>query len=179
MNPIKEFARRAAKVAKANRVPGFRAVRKINPGVVRQGLEMTDENGCHPLALAIRQPHAELILRRLKKLENRVWNMPHATGWFYLYASPARSNDYYRDGLAPGYDVAPKFMMDFPSRKEAQTGGIIGAFHISEWVNADSADAADPFFIGPYAAVITDVRRLPFTPVQGRLGFFRVDVPKL
>lgn len=181
-NPaITRLAARAAAI-----VSGFQPVqpapeRTKRTGVVKAALKITDANGCHPLALAIQQPYAELILRRLKRVENRVWTMPHVTGWVYLHASPARSASKYAQIVEDAFDQDPKnqaFMLDFPSRKQAQTGGIVGAMFIEKWITASDPEADDPFFIGPYAAVITNVRRLPFHPMKGRLGFFDVSLPQ-
>lgn len=184
MKPNPAITRLAARAAAI--VSGFQPVqpapeRTKRTGVVKAALKITDANGCHPLALGIRQPYAELILRRFKKLENRPWIMPHATGWFYIHATPSKSSDAYAAGLVTALEEdtpAQAFMMDFPSRKQAQTGGIVGAMHIEKWITAADPEADDPFFIGPYAAVITNVRRLPLYPIKGRLGFFDVNLPQ-
>lgn len=176
---ILAFAPQAAAIARKHGTGKRIKPRRQNQGIVKRSLKITDENGVHPLALAVRQPHAELILRGLKKPENRTWKMPHVTGWIYLYASPAKTIADFDQGLVTARETTPLFITDFPSRKQAETGGIVGAIFIEKWISADDPEASDPYFIGPYAAYVTQVRRLPLQPLRGSLGFFPVKVPKL
>ncbi len=53
------------------------------------------------------------------------------------------------------------------------TGGIIGAMHIVDCVNASD----DPFWMGPHGYVIDQVVKLPFHACKGSLGFFDVTLP--
>jgi predicted transcriptional regulator len=55
-------------------------------------------------ALSIRQPYAELILRRIKKIEYRTRPTSIIGERFYIYASlgPGDPRDFARIGLGPG-----------------------------------------------------------------------------
>ena len=49
-------------------------------------------------------------------------------------------------------------------------GGIVGAVDIVDCVTESDSD----WFSGPYGYVLRDPKPLPFRPVRGQLGFFRV-----
>jgi hypothetical protein len=59
---------------------------------------------------------------------------------------------------------------DFPGLERIfiERGGIIGIAEIVDCVACSSS----PWFVGPYGFVLRNARRLPFKPLQGRLGLF-------
>ena len=61
-------------------------------------------------------------------------------------------------------------IIDFPSREEFQTGGIVGSVEIVECVNNSSS----LWFVGPYGFVLKNAQNTLFKPMKGRLGFFDV-----
>jgi hypothetical protein len=112
--------------------------------------------------LSIRQPWAWLIAVGLKDVENRDWPTKFR-GQFLVHAAkrvPSES-ELRQIELTQGVVI---------DRAALRFGGIVGCtrlvdcvtFHRSKW------------FSGSYGFVLADSKPLPFTPLLGKLGFFRL-----
>jgi hypothetical protein len=123
--------------------------------------------------LSIRQPWAHMIVHGPKRYENRTWGASypaiHFRGPFLIHASAGMTMDEYQDAIAFARECG---FMAVPSFKEckANAGGIVGAAVVDQVVR----DSSSPWFVGPIALRLTDVRPLPFTPCKGALGFFKL-----
>lgn len=120
-------------------------------------------------ALTIKQPWCHFILEGKKDVENRSW-LTHYRGPVLIHAAAKPRDIYLEDeeeiGAALGYPY-PKEL----STREAPLGGIVGVVDIVDCVERHSS----PWYIpGNFAFELRNPRRLPFVPLKGKLGFFKV-----
>jgi hypothetical protein len=122
-------------------------------------------------ALSIRQPWAWLIVHGFKDVENREWPT-NFRGRVLIHAGKAMPRSYYDEqvGALARHGLLPA---GFPIYDELARGGIVGEARIVDCVQGHPS----PWYIdGQHAFVLRDARPLPFYPVNGRLGFFDVQV---
>lgn len=141
------------------------------------------------LALSVRQPWATSIVHFGKPVENRVWKgtylkmqmgrMPVGTQ-FLIHSSKGITQDdidEWKDLLnerplcKPTWDRVNE--AGTPKYRDLPRGGIIGVARFVGWVTEHSS----PWFVGPGALVLDEVKALPFTPCKGMLGFFKPVLP--
>lgn len=113
--------------------------------------------------LAIKQPHAWLIVNGYKDIENRSWSTSYRGPLLVLSSKqPAMSipetKAYFRG-------------VKLPLPKVWELGGIVGYVEVVDCVTSHPSG----WFSGPYGLVLTNARPLPFYPYKGRLGLF--DIP--
>jgi hypothetical protein len=127
-------------------------------------------------ALSIRQPWVWCILFGGKKVENRKWRT-HYRGPILLHAAQGMTYAEYDDAqetwvkaLLRG--VAPRGV-PFPAAADLKRGGIVGRADLTDVIT----ESDDPYFFGKFGFVLENARPLPFTPCNGRLGFFKPGVP--
>lgn len=114
------------------------------------------------LALSIKQPWAYAIIHLGKDVENRNWKT-NVRGQILIHAP--KSFD------VEGYNYIKYDMgLDLPEIKDIQRGGIVGAAKIIDCVTQSDSE----WFFGPYGFVLKDAIELPFTQMNGALGFFTV-----
>lgn len=183
-NPaITALAKKTARIVKRHglaRAPKTPPARSPGAGMLERALEAVDANGCHPIALSVYQPWAEFILNGNKKVENRSWRKPKVTGWVYLHASKTLDITIYQEAVSFIRRALPEpYHHLIPRPSECTRGGIVGAMYIEKWISAEDPEADDPWFVGPHAALITQVRRLPFQEMTGLQGFFSCQLPEL
>lgn len=124
-------------------------------------------------ALTIRQPWAWAILHAGKDIENRGWPTT-LRGAFYIHAAKGMAiaeYDDFKDFYEGTIRQAQPDLPACPGRLEFQFGGIVGQANLVDCVR----EHASPWFFGKYGFVLDEVRPLPFRPLTGQLGFFRVD----
>lgn len=120
-------------------------------------------------ALSIRQPWAWLILNAGKDIENRDW--PTAIrGRILIHASKGMTKDEYRNGQDTLAEVEPLRLL--PPFDALPRGGIVGTVELVDCVERSDS----PWFFGQYGFVLRDPQPMPFQPLKGMLGFFRVDI---
>jgi hypothetical protein len=119
-------------------------------------------------ALSIRQPWAWLIVNGHKDIENRQWRT-HERGRIFVHAAAGMTRDEY----AIGYVMAEEQGIILPAFEFLERGGIVGEVDIVDCVDVDPS----PWFFGEWGFVLKNAKPLPFAPLKGRLGFFRVDLP--
>jgi hypothetical protein len=116
--------------------------------------------------IVVRQPWAWLIVNGYKGIENRSWKTQYR-GRLLIQASaglpPRRQFEEFRA-------FAKKRGVELPD--EFETGGIIGMVRLEDCVTKSRRK----WFEGPVGWVLSGARRLPFTPLKGRLG--RFDPPR-
>ncbi|MBW7932464.1 MAG: ASCH domain-containing protein [Gemmatimonadaceae bacterium] len=116
-------------------------------------------------ALSVRQPWAWLLAHGYKDVENRAW--PTALrGPILLHAGQSVDKEgdaWLRQRLGPAVPLPP--LASLPR------GGIVGRAHLVDCVRASPS----PWFFGPFGFVLADAAPLPFQPMRGMLGFFRVN----
>lgn len=123
----------------------------------------------HPeKALSIRQPWAWLIVNGHKDIENRCWKT-HFRGKIYVHASMGMTADEY----AFADVLAEELGIELPAYAELKRGGIVGTVEIVDCVDQD----ASPWFFGEFGFVLKNAKPLPFHPLKGKLGFFKVSSP--
>ena len=123
-------------------------------------------------ALSIRQPWAWLIIHGGKDIENRTWaDRRHET--IAIHASKTCPDEDYDQAR---YSVS-KFNLELakqiPPREELQFGGIIG----TAFMNGCVRISISPWFTGPIGFRLSNPKPVPFIPIVGRMGFFKVDWP--
>ena len=114
-----------------------------------------------PPVLSIKQPWAWLITHSTKDIENRKWRTSHR-GPFLIHA-PAKLDTAATDALRV-------LRMCVPLSGPAPTGGIVGWAELTDCVT----ESPSPWFSGPFGFVLRQTRAVPFVPMLGRLGFWRV-----
>ena len=122
-------------------------------------------------ALSIRQPWVWAILNAGKRLENRTVRWKYR-GPICLHASlfdNAKEFNRAEDQIwvSSGGSDHPNSVGPPPSAQLAR-GGIVGVADIVDCI--DGSD--DPWWMGPYALVLANVRPVNFIPVSGSLGLF-------
>lgn len=112
------------------------------------------------VALSIQQPWAWMIVSGHKDVENRTWRR-NFRGPVLIHAG--KKHDV---GAVPpnGLNWPQPAMLEMPE----EFGGIIGVAEVVDCVDHHRS----PWFVGPYAFVLKNARRLPFMPMRGMLGFF-------
>ena len=124
---------------------------------------MTNDLFGRKIALSIRQPWAELIVRGVKDIENRTWRT-HYRGPVLIHASLKYEHDI-SDAARDYCDRLRNNGVLFAC------GGIIGVAEIVDCVTSYPS----PWFEGPFGFVLANARPLPFRPLSGRLNLFEVD----
>lgn len=115
-------------------------------------------------ALSIRQPWAWLIVNGHKDIENRSWNTKYR-GPVLIHASTRRPTE---DEWRVAMQIAIKQGVPLPRPQNLEYGGVVGMATITDCV----AISDSPWFFGPRGFTLSDVARVHFTPMKGRLSFF-------
>jgi hypothetical protein len=112
--------------------------------------------------LVVRQPWAWLIVNGFKDIENRS-RRTHYRGGLLIQASanlpPKREFEEIRAFVRARRVRLPA---------EFDTGGIVGMVRLEDCVTASRSK----WFEGEFGWVLSHPRKLPFTPLKGRLGLF-------
>lgn len=126
------------------------------------------------VALSIRQPWAWLIVNGFKDIENRDWSTKQR-GRVLVHAAKGMTRDEYESCLWHCRAVAEVRPFPagtrLPSFKEMERGGIVGSVEIVDCVSKSDS----PWFFGRYGFVLRDPQPLPFQPLKGQLGFFKME----
>lgn len=126
-------------------------------------------HGLPDIALSVRQPWAWAIIHAGKPVENRYWRRPNPglqfRGPVAIHAAKGMTRDEYESAR----DFIEQRGHRCPPAAELQRGGIIGSAYVLDVVRAH----ASPWFFGPVALELGDVKPCPFVPARGALGFFR------
>lgn len=138
-------------------------------------------------ALSLLQPWLYAILDDgplPKRLENRDWK--HGSdfrGPVMLHASAGMTKGYYADVVR--FAETARLAWRPPPFADVQRGGILGICEVYGVVRtSDNIDHPDfgiaygqhPWWMGGFALALRNVRRTPFVPCKGSLGFWRVPV---
>lgn len=115
------------------------------------------------LALSVQQPWAWLIVNGYKDIENRDWPTK-VRGEIAIHAGKKFDAASYRQ-LRRAHPEIP-----FPDEDAFAMGGIVGKATIRDCVTASKSQ----WFAGKFGFVLTHQTPLPFTPLRGQLGFFKV-----
>lgn len=114
-------------------------------------------------ALSIRQPWAWAIVQADKRIENRRWATPYR-GTILIHAAARWGR---HEQSARAYLMMTRGL-DIPDPPDL--GGIVGIATLARVV----CKSRDSWFEGPFGWALEDVRPLPFVPLRGNLGLFRV-----
>ena len=112
-------------------------------------------------ALSIRQPWAYAILKLGKDIENRDW-YTNFRGRVLLHTGKKIDKEGIDDLEIMGMGGLPE---------NYTTGGIVGSVEIVDCITKSNSK----WFFGRYGFVLKNAAPLPFMPIRGQLGFFRVD----
>jgi len=112
--------------------------------------------------IVIRQPWAWLIVNGYKDIENRSWATKYR-GLLLIQASTRRPSEREMEEFRR---YAKKRDVILPEKFDL--GGIVGSTRLDDCVSKSRSK----WFIGPIGWVLSKPRRLPFTPLKGRLGLF-------
>lgn len=125
-------------------------------------------------ALSIRQPWAALITSGAKDIENRSWPT-HFRGPLLIHASKGCTRAEYESALTfteSFTDLAPAL---FPRFEQLARGGIVGAVRLTGLAHPDASGG--PWHVpGCWGFQLREQVPLPFRPLKGALGFFRVEL---
>lgn len=119
-------------------------------------------------AISIRQPWAELILRREKLVEFRLWRLPkkYCHQWLWLHVAAAMSGK--------EREIARRIFGPFV----LPLGGFVGRirFGLPTWNY--TPEEGKPYINRPccWYWPITEVERADFIPAKGRLRIFTVEI---
>lgn len=111
-------------------------------------------------ALTIKQPWATFIIDHGKDVENRGWQTFHR-GLLLVHAGKRDDPD--------GFERARELGIILPD--DLPRGGIIGKVHVIGCVQDSTSRWAVP---GQWHWLLANPRGLPFEPMRGQLGLFRV-----
>lgn len=126
------------------------------------------------LALSVRQPFAELIVKGVKPVENRT-RRTFYRGPVLIHASKFEmSLDDWMDFVDFTFSRGVENCLE-THPKDLLKGGIVGIAEIVDCVTTSDS----PFFTGPYGWTLANARPLPFKACRGLLGFFKVDYAAL
>lgn len=128
-------------------------------------------------ALSIRQPWPYAITHLGKDVENRQWQyLPKFRGRCLIHASKR----FDESGFNFFVDLD---IPEFPGSLEYERGGIVGIMEIVDVVTEHPSRWYAGSFVRDgeeikrnYGLVIRNARQLPFLKMDGRLGFFDVDL---
>ena len=136
------------------------------------------------LALSIRQPWAWLIVHGGKTIENRRWNT-RVRGEFLIHAAKGMSRGEYDDAV--DFVLGLGLSLVVPPFEALLRCGIVGRGRLVDVLPPCSVtDPLDVYWRpcahtwhmpGQFGFVLSDVEALPFRPLRGELGFFRVAEP--
>jgi hypothetical protein len=119
------------------------------------------------IALSIRQPWANMILKAGKDIENRDWPTK-VRGRVLIHAAKGCTQAERDDALSfAEIAVGVRYTVDL---KTIERGGIVGSVEIVDCVS----ESQSPWFVGRYGFVLRDPWPLPFIACKGQLGFFHV-----
>lgn len=131
--------------------------------------------------LSIRQPWAWLILNAGKDLENRKWKTKFR-GRFLIHAAKGMTKKEYEEcklwviaNIEYGLDLVRNKL---PCYEQFERGGIVGEATIIDCIDIENGALGRRWFMGPYAFVLKDIKKLPFKPMKGMLGLFTKDIKK-
>jgi hypothetical protein len=114
-------------------------------------------------ALSIQQPWAWLIADGIKDIENRKWSTSFR-GPFFVHAGKRFDQS--------GYEwLISEMGLSLPKPGEYALGGIVGKATVIDCVRSHYSR----WFFGPYGFILAGASPLPFIPLRGQLGFFRVS----
>ncbi|RUP10306.1 ASCH domain-containing protein [Hyphomicrobium sp.] len=113
-------------------------------------------------ALSIKQPWAWLIVNGFKDVENRS-RRTHHRGPLLIHSGLDKGE--FNDDMA--LHIKRKYGVDIPETLEF--GGVVGVANVVDCSDAHSS----PWFVGDFAWVLADPRRLSFRPCKGALGLFK------
>jgi hypothetical protein len=124
-------------------------------------------------ALSIRQPWAWLIIHGGKNVENRTWPTKFR-GRFMVHASKGMTRSEYYSACAFVASFNPRLSNLIPLPCDLQFGGYIGSVEVFNCVSGNPGDARSDWLQGPFGFFLREPRSHPFSPGNGRLGFFDV-----
>ncbi len=112
--------------------------------------------------LSIRQPWAWLIVNGHKDIENRSWSTKYR-GPLLIHASARKPPSDFLSDIERCYGV------DLP--KTFDLGGIVGLANVVDCVSSSPS----VWMQGPVGWKLANAQTLPFLPVRGKLGLFRLE----
>ncbi|MHC1791837.1 ASCH domain-containing protein [Solidesulfovibrio sp.] len=127
-----------------------------------------------PIALAIRQPEAFLIVNGIKTVENRTWMAPARIigQTIFIHASKRPRFDFttaVREVARRGQSSALASLAN--AGKGTDLGGIVGMATVVACVRDSLSPWAEP---GAWHWILANACPLPFMPCRGQLGLFHV-----
>lgn len=135
-------------------------------------------------ALSLRQPWAWLVVYGGKTIENRRWNT-NRRGPVLLHAAKGMTRNDWDEAYEFAYGIDRSIARRIPARDGLLFGGIVGRATIvdvvfpccpPEYVGGACVCGAGPWHIGTqYGFVLDEIAELPFRPLRGELGLFRVQ----
>jgi hypothetical protein len=120
-------------------------------------------------AISIRQPWAHAIVHLGKTLENRDWSGSNPgkrfRGPVCIHAAKGMTRGEYESALHFMRSIGA----DCPAPHYLLRGGIIGTADVVDHITGSSS----PWFMGPGALVLNNVKPCDFVGCAGQLGFFK------
>ena len=127
--------------------------------------------------LSLRQPWAHLVVHRGKDIENRRWNTRHR-GTFLIHAAKGMTRAEYDGAVAWSVETAGlDRLLSAPFWDQLERGGIIGAASIVD-VIPPGPSSRKWHMKEQFGFDLRKVTPLPFRPLKGALGFFKVEITR-
>lgn len=136
------------------------------------------------IALSLRQPWAWLVVHGGKTIENRRWNT-RMRGPFLIHAAKGMTRDEYDDAVYFARHVDPRIVV--PPKERLNFGGLVGRARLVDVhpphdpvsLPALAENCEHPWHMPEqYGFVLRDIEPMPFQPLRGELGFFKVTQPE-
>ena len=130
------------------------------------------KNPVERLVISVRQPWAWLIMNGGKDIENRSWPTK-VRGRVFIHASKGVTKREWQDAWDYVRQIAPDVWEKACREIKAGTierGGIVGSVEIVDCVDQSES----PWYMGQYGFVLSNPEPMPFEPLKGRLGFFKI-----
>lgn len=138
---------------------------------------MSDAPVALSVALSLRQPWAWMVVHGGKTIENRKWNTTRR-GPILIHAAKGMTKAEYDSAVYFAHVVNPELAI--PDMAKLLRGGIIGRARIVDVLEPClPSNGRYPCTHGwhmpeQHGFVLEDIEPLPFRPLRGELGFFKV-----
>lgn len=136
------------------------------------------------VALSLRQPWAWMVVHGGKVIENRRWNT-RFRGEFLIHAAKGMTRLEYEDAVDFAHDVNRSLVV--PPFEDVVRGGIVGRARLVDVIPPcvpedfegglfAEVECDHPWHMPEqYGFVLEGIEALPFQPLKGELGFFKVS----
>ncbi len=121
-------------------------------------------------ALSVRPNWAYCMLHLGKRIENRKWTTQHR-GPLLIHAGKGLTRAEYEEVCG----FCEEDGVRVPDKSEFLQGGLVAFCHVKDVIEAGDPGSDDIWFGGRYGFVLDRFKAIPFVPLKGQLGLFKVE----